>query len=154
MYLALYLLALAALALYAPESVWQPGTREFFVILGALGVWRYSWSAVHIVRSLIYRHRDFPVLRREVEQLGDEALPSHVYILISSFRIRAEDTVRVYQAAIAEAARYGHPATIVASLVELADQRVIKQLFRQMAPPPQVRLMFVRRPAFEDLVAE
>ncbi len=147
MYLALYLLALAALALYAPEAVWQPGTREFFVILGALGVWRYSWSAVHIVRSLIYRHRDFPVLRREAEQLGEEALPSHVYILISSFRIRAEDTVRVYQAAIAEAARYGHPATIVASLVELADQRVIKQLFQQMAPPPQVRLMFVRRPA-------
>lgn len=147
MYLALYLLGFAALALYAPEAVWQPGTREFFVLLGALGVWRYSWSAVHIVRSLIYRRRDFPRLRREAEQLGMDAYPSHVYILISSFRIRAEDTVRVYQAAIAEAIRYGHPVTIVASLVELADQRVIKQLFQQMAPPPTVRLMFVRRPS-------
>jgi glycosyltransferase Alg8 len=147
MYLALYLLVFAALALHAPDAVWQPGTREFFVILGVLGVWRYSWSTVHLVRSLIYRHRDFPKLRREADRLGEEALPSHVYIVISSFRIRGETTVRAYQAAIAEAIRYGHPVTIVASLVELADQRLIKHLYLQMAPPPQVRLMFVRRPA-------
>jgi glycosyltransferase Alg8 len=147
MYLTLYLLAFVTLALYAPEAVWQPGTREFFVILGALGVWRYSWGAVHFVRSLVYRRRSFPRLRREADRLGEEAMPSHVYIVISSFRVRAEATARTYQAAIAEAIRYGHPVTIIASLVELADQRFIKRLFQQMAPPPQVRLMFVRRPA-------
>ena len=137
MYLTLYLLAFAALALHAPDVVWQPGAREFFVILGALGVWRYSWGAVHLVRSLIYRRRVFPRLRREADRLGEEALPSHVYIVISSFRIRAETTVRVYQAAIAEAIRYGRPVTIVASLVELADQRLIKRVFQRMAPPPR-----------------
>jgi glycosyltransferase Alg8 len=147
MSLILYLLAFAALALYAPDAVWQPGAREFFVILGAVGVWRYSWSTVHLVRSLIYRRRDFPMLRREADRLGEEALPSHVYILISSFRIRAETTVRAYQAAIGEAIRYGRPVTIVASLVELADQRLIKHVFQRMGPPPEVRLMFVRRPA-------
>ena len=55
--------------------------------------------------------------------------------------------MRVYQAAIAEAIRYGRPVTIVASLVELADQRLIKHVFQRMAPPPEVRLMLVRRPA-------
>jgi mannuronan synthase len=147
MYLILYLLAFAALALHAPEAVWQPGSREFFVILGALGVWRYSWGAVHFVRSLIYRHSHFPKLRQAADALGEQALPSHVYILISSFRVRAEATARVYQAAIAEAIRYGHSVTIVASIVELADQRLIKHVFHQMAPPPQVRLMLVRREA-------
>ena len=67
--------------------------------------------------------------------------------MISSFRVRAETTARVYQAAIAEAIRYGHPVTIVASIVELADQRLVKHVFLQMAPPPQVRLMLVRRAA-------
>jgi hypothetical protein len=38
MYLTVYLLAFAAFALHAPDAVWQPGSREFFVILGALGV--------------------------------------------------------------------------------------------------------------------
>jgi glycosyltransferase Alg8 len=147
MYLTLYLLAFAALALHAPEAVWQPGSREFFVILGALGVWRYSWGAVHFVRSLIYRHRHFPKLRQAADAFGEQALPSHVYIVISSFRVRAETTVRVYQAAIAEAIRYGHPVTIVSSIVESADQRLVKHVFLQMAPPPQVRLMLVRRAA-------
>ncbi len=147
MYLAVYLLAFAAFALHAPDAVWQPGTREFFVILGALGVWRYSWGAVHFVRSLIYRHHHFPRLRQQADRLGEAALPSQVYILISSFRIRAETTARVYQSAIAEAIRYGHSVTIIASVVELGDQRLIKHLFRMMAPPPTVRLMFVRRPA-------
>jgi mannuronan synthase len=147
MYLTLYLLALAALALHAPEVVWQPGSREFVVILGALGVWRYSWGAVHFVRSLIYRHGHFPKLRQQADARGEEALPSQVYILISSFRVRAETTARVYQAAIAEAIRYGRPTTIVASVVELADQRLVKHIFHQMAPPPHVRLMLVRREA-------
>jgi glycosyltransferase Alg8 len=147
MYLTLYLVALAALAVHAPDVIWQPGSREFFVIIGALGVWRYSWGMVHFVRSLIYRHRRFPELRREADGLGENALPSQVYILISSFRIRAETTARVYQAAFAEAIRYGRPVMIVASIVELADQRLIKHVFQRMAPPPEVRLMFVRRPA-------
>jgi glycosyltransferase Alg8 len=147
MYLTLYLLAVAALALHAPDVVWQPGSREFFVILGTLGAWRYSWGAVHLVRALIYRHRAFPRLRRAVDGLGDDTRPSEVYIIISSYRIRAETTARAYQAAIAEAIRYRRRATIVAGIVEPADQRLIKHIFRQMTPPAEVRLVLVRRPA-------
>ena len=66
--------------------------------------------------------------------------------MITSYRIRGETTIRVYQAAIAEAIRYGRPVTIVAGIVELADQRVIKRLFQRMTPPAEVRLIFVRRP--------
>ncbi|MEM7021192.1 MAG: glycosyltransferase [Pseudomonadota bacterium] len=146
MSLILYILVFAAFAVYAPEAVWQPGTREFFIIIGALGVWRYSWGAVHLVRSAIFRWHSFPKLRRQADELDEEALPSHVFILLSSYRIQAETTARVYQAAITEAIRYGRPTTIVASIAEMADQRLIKAVFRQLAPPPDVRLMFVRRP--------
>ena len=147
MYLTLYLLALAALAVHAPDAVWQPGAREFLIILGAA-----RRLALQLGRGAFRPLADLspPVVPEAAARgrrgSGEEALPSHVYILITSFRIRAETTVRVYQAAIAEAIRYGRPVTIVASIVELADQRVIKQLFQRMAPPPEVRLIFVRRP--------
>ena len=146
MYLAFYLLALAALAIWAPAVVWQPGAREFVIILGLLGTWRYSWSAVHLVRALIYRRWVFPAWRRAAEESGAAGLPSQVYIVITSYRIRGETTARVYQAAIAEAIRYGRPATIIAGIVEMGDQRLIKQLFQRVSPPAEVRLMFVRRP--------
>jgi glycosyltransferase Alg8 len=145
-YLTLYLLALAALALHVPDVVWQPGTREFVIILGTFGAWRYGWGAVHLARALVYRHLVFPAWRRAAGRHGEANGPSGVYLVITSYRIRAETTARVYQAAIDEAVRYGRPATIVAGIVEFGDQRLIKRVFERMAPPPEVRLMFVRRP--------
>ena len=146
MQLSLYLLALAALAIQAPAAVWQPGTREFVIILGVLGAWRYSWGAVHLIRALIYRHRVFPAWRRAASDSGAAGLASEVFIVITSFRIQSETTARVYQAAITEAIRYGRPATIVAAIVEQGDQRLIKRLFQNLQPPAEVRLMLVRRP--------
>ena len=140
------LLALAALALHAPAAVWQPGSREFVVILGLFGAWRYAWGAVHLARALIYRHLVFPDWRSAAERQGATALASQVYIVITSYRIRSETTIRVHQAALAEALRYGRRVTLVAAIVELADQRAIKRLFLRMSPPAELRLIFVRRP--------
>ena len=99
----------------APAAVWQPGAREFVVILGLFGAWRYGWGAVHLARALIYRHLVFPEWRRAADRRGAAALASQVYIVITSYRIRGETTIRVYQAAIAEAMRYGRPVTIIAA---------------------------------------
>ena len=144
MWLSLYILALAALAVHAPDMLWQPQVRDFVIVLAVLGAWRYGWGAVHLIRGLWYRHVVFPRWRRAADRSG--AAASHVYILIATSRVDGETTARVYQAAIAEAIRYARPATIVAGVGELADQRWIKRAFLQMKPPAKVRLAFVRRP--------
>lgn len=151
MFLILYLVALVALLVHAPAAIWQPGTREFVFILGWIGIWRYSWGALHLVRSLWYRLRVFPRWRRTVDRVeaaGDEvALELRVpelFIVITSFRIPVETTISAFSAAIGAAVRYGGQVTIVASIVEMADQRLIKDLFRRLAPPEQVRLVVVR----------
>lgn len=149
MYLTLYLLALAALAANAPAVLWTPGATSFIVIIGWIGIWRYSWGAVHFLRSLWYRQVAFPRRRRwlgEIEAATDGAedlLPPEVFIVVTSFRIPAETTATVFTAAIREAATYPGRTTIVASLVEMADQRLVKDLFRRLAPPPQVRLVCI-----------
>lgn len=88
----------------------------------------------------------FPRWRRAADRLGEAGAASQVYILIATYRIHAETTARVYQAAIAEAIRYGRPVTIVAAIVEVGDQRLIKRVFQQIGPPAAVRLAFTRRP--------
>jgi glycosyltransferase Alg8 len=152
MLLGLYVLAFLALAVYAPAAVWQPGTREFFIILGAVGAWRYSWGGVHLVRSLLYRKLVFPRWRRGIARLA--AAPAtaaalrapEVYCVVTSYRIHAETTVAVYRTLIEELRRYGQPATVVATIVELADQRLIKRLFHRLAPSGEIRLVLVRLP--------
>jgi mannuronan synthase len=147
MSLALYLLVLVALAAPVPATVWPPDTGAFVILLGLLDAWHYGWGAAHLIRALLYRRQVFPGWRRAAEQIGARGLASEVYVVVTSHRIRSETTARVYQAAIAEAIRHGRPVTLVAALVELGDQRLIKRLFQLASPPVAVRLVFVRRPA-------
>ncbi len=89
----------------------------------------------------------------EAQETGAETIPEaaagapELYILVTSFRLRAEITAVVFKAAIAEACRYPGRVTLVAALVEMADQRFIKHIFYKMAPPDRVRLVLVRTPS-------
>ncbi len=114
MFLGLYILALTALAVHAPASLWSPGTGAFIFVLGWIGVWRWSWGALHLCRSLWYRRRVFPRWRAQAEALAEpetagELLASEVFIVVTSYRIPAETTLAAFTAAIEEAARYPKP---------------------------------------------
>ncbi|MCB1968998.1 MAG: glycosyltransferase [Geminicoccaceae bacterium] len=153
MYLALYILLLAAVLLHAPPELLDPHAREFVFIIGIVGIWRYSWGFVHFLRALIYKNISFPRWRRYADRLlcasdEGEVDPAELYpeafIVITAFRIRTETVVAVLRAALLEARDYPRPVTIVASVVEMADERLAKQFFREMQPPSHVRLAIVR----------
>ncbi len=164
MLLTLYILALAAVLLHAPAQLLDPANRPFFVVIGVIGVWRYSWAIVHFLRAQYYKRSVFPRLRQRADRLGivaedpatataDAAAAAvsrkpELYILITSFRLRAEITAEVFRAAFAEACGYGGKVTVVAALVEMADQRFVKHIFYKMAPPDRVRLTLVRTPSY------
>jgi len=150
MYLTLYVLLIVAMAVNAPPALFVPGAREFVLIIGIVGVWRYSWGIVHFVRSLIYRGVVFPRYRRRLNRLlasADDAAGAvrpEVYLVFTAYRIPIETLTAVFRAAIEEAVRYEAPVTIVASIVETADMRLVKQLFDKLAPPGQIRLIISR----------
>ena len=67
LFLTLYVLVLAALAVFAPSGVWRPETGAFLFVLGWIGVWRWSWGAIHLVRSIWYRAVVFPRWRAQAD---------------------------------------------------------------------------------------
>jgi glycosyltransferase Alg8 len=143
---AVYTLCLIAAAALLQNASIVPISAQLAAIIGILAVWRYSWGLVHFFRSLIYRRIAFPDLRKLTDAGGEGLMPPHIYLLLTSFRINAETSLRVYGAAIREATACGIPATIVASIVEAADEQLIQELFLQADPPEHVRLQFVRIP--------
>lgn len=143
---ALYTLALLVAVYALPTDFLDTGSRPYLIGLGSLAVWRYSWGGVHFARSLIYRKLVFPKLRAQAEAYAGELAPPHIYLLVTSFRIHAETTLDVFRSTIREAIASGIPATIVASIVELGDEFLIKEIFRMENPPEQVKLQFVRIP--------
>lgn len=140
----LYIIGLSAFALAVPRSLWDPEAATFILIIGVLAIWRYSWAVLNWVRFLIFQHLVFPRWRKAANALGEEGLPSHIYLLVTSFRIGAETTRRVYGSVIEEAIHYNRPTTIIASIVERADQAIIKELFALYNPPEHIKLIFVR----------
>lgn len=149
--LALYLLALATLVVHAPPDIWDPEARAFLLLVGWIAIWRYGWGAVHLIRSLLYRGIVFKRWRVRLDRLraadpdaGKALLAPELFLVVTTYRVRSEITMAAFEAAIAEARRYPGPATVVASIVEMADQRLIKELFQLRVTEPQVRLVLVR----------
>ena len=129
-----------------PDAALDPASRQFIFVVGGLAIWRYSWGLTHFIRSVIYRKITFPRLRRAVAAREEELLPPHVYLLITAFRIDAVTTAAVVHAAVREGINCGVPTTIVASIVELSDEFLFKQIFASYDPPSHVTLQIVRIP--------
>lgn len=143
---AAYTLLLVAVVAMLPPMALDPESKMFIFVIGGLAMWRYSWGLVHYVRHLIYRFSVFPRMRKKAEASGDTFMPPHVYLLVTSFRIETETTVKVFEATIREAISCGIPTTIVASIVEKADEFLIRTMFRDANPPESVKLDIVRIP--------
>ncbi|WP_437884143.1 mannuronan synthase [Pseudomonas sp. LRF_L74] len=142
----LYLSLLMLLAMALPKTVFNPDSKDFILLIGLVGIWRYSMGALHFLRGCLFLYVVFPYYRRQIRKLGKHAAPSHVYLMVTSFRIEALTTAQVYQSVIREAIDCGYPTTVVCSIVEYSDELLIKNLWDRMTPPEHVKLDFVRIP--------
>ncbi|MGV6802541.1 MAG: glycosyltransferase [bacterium] len=140
-----YILSVIAFASLLPKEIFAGDSGRVLLFLGFLGTWRYGWGLMHFVRAHIYIHRVYPKLRDAANKVAIKQTPPHAYLMVTSFRIDSDTTRRVYDSTIRAALRSPGGATIVASIVEMGDQRLIKKRFDQLAGEnSSVRLIFVR----------
>ncbi|GLO13215.1 glycosyl transferase [Pseudomonas putida] len=140
----LYMSLLMLIALALPADIFDSQSKHFIFLVGAVGIWRYSMGATHFIRGMIFLYIVYPYLRRKVQKMGDATAPSHVYLMVTSFRIEALTTAQVYSSVIREAINCGFPTTVVCSLVEMSDELLVKSLWAKYNPPAHVKLDIVR----------
>ncbi|WP_262523309.1 glycosyltransferase family 2 protein [Agrobacterium tumefaciens] len=145
----LFVLALASLIVVVPEGVLFGANTGLLFGLGALAVWRYFWGILHFVRSNIYRSVVFPKMRlradRHLLQSAENGQAPHAYLIVTSFRIDGDTTAEVYRAAFRAALSSRGGATVVASIVEMSDQRLIRSMHRLICgEKTSVRLVITR----------
>ncbi|AYC31877.1 glycosyltransferase family 2 protein [Pseudomonas cavernae] len=140
----LYLSLLMVIALALPQTLFDPLSKDFLLLIGAVSIWRYSMGVMHFMRGLLFLYIVYPHYRRQAHRLGEAAAPPHVCLLVTSFRIDALTTAMVYRSVIEEAIACGYPTTVVCSIVELSDEQLVKSLWAKYNPPARVKLNFVR----------
>lgn len=138
----LYIATCFALALSVYDSSFA-AADEAIIILGLIGLWRYSWAALNFVRATIFVRWLYPRRRaRAMAAYAERSVPAHAYFMVTTFKINPGVTARVYRS-IFEAARQSRGgATIVASVVDGADARLLNDLFEAgRSKMPHVRFI-------------
>ncbi|MDF2982645.1 MAG: alg8-2 [Devosia sp.] len=128
---AIYVLSAAAIASAVPASAFSGGAGVFLT-LGVIGLWRYSWALVNFVRAHLYIRVFYPRRRAAAEALYATRRPAHAFFLATSYKIDAAITSRVYRSIFAAARRSPGGSTVVASVVDLADERLIRAVAAQV----------------------
>ncbi|WP_134494602.1 glycosyltransferase [Microvirga pakistanensis] len=122
----IHALTLALLVILASPTSALSANSGALIVVGALGLWRWSWAGMHLVRAVIYERMVFPRIRRRA---SNAPLPSHLFIIVTSYRIQPEVTYTVYQRLIEELEAVHVPATIVSCFTDPADIKLVGRLF-------------------------
>lgn len=127
-----YLATIVLLTMAVPGHVTTAvqGAANTIFILGFLGTWRYGWAAINFARAAIYLWIVYPRRKARAWALFEErGTPSHAYFLVTTYMVAPQDTLDCYRALFRAAAQARDGATIVASVVDGADERLIRTLF-------------------------
>lgn len=127
----IYILSVAAVASAVPASAFSGGAGVFLT-LGVIGLWRYSWAFVNFVRAHLYIRFAYPRRRAAAEALYNQRRPAHAFFLATSYKIEAAITARVYRSIFQAARRSPGGSTVVASVVDVADERLIRAVATQV----------------------
>ena len=99
-------------------------------VLGFLGTWRYSWAVINFTRAAIYVRLVYPRRKRlAFARFAAAGIPAHAWFLVTTYMVDTPSTIACYRALVAAAARAKDGATIVASVVDGADERLIRTMF-------------------------
>lgn len=127
-----YLSVIVLLASLVPPGLLGE-TKQAVFIIGVLGMWRYSWAAVNFTRAVIFRSVVYPKRKaRAHAAYAAQTQRAHAFFLTTSYKIDTEVTIPVYRSVFLAAANSENGATIVSSVVDGADVRLIQQIYASM----------------------
>lgn len=129
-----------------PNSIWDVQVREFVLVIGVLGIWRYAWWFNHWVRALYYEKFAYPKKRDAAAKLWASGWrPKHIHVQMTTFREHREISEAVIRALCNEFREAGVPATIWLGSSELEDELKIERHLKLVAGDLDVTLRIVRQ---------
>lgn len=129
----IYLLSMTILALSVPHPT-VSAVSGTLITVGLIGAWRYAWAGINLARAAYFLNYAYPRRRRlAAEAYAARGLKDHAYFLVTTYKIAPEISTRVYRSIFEAAYNAAGGATIVASIVDEADARLIRRVMESVA---------------------
>jgi glycosyltransferase Alg8 len=108
-----YILALLTGILLIPNRIWDEHTVKVALVIGVIGIWRYSWWMVNLGRAIYFGNVMYPKMRAKADKLWQTGWrPNHLHILMVTFNERPEITEQYLSSLLSEVEREKVPATL------------------------------------------
>lgn len=126
--LCLYASLLFIAVVNLPQSVWTHiETRQAMIGIGIIGIWRYGWWFIHLIRSLIYGKIVFPKRRLKADQLWNSGWrPKRIFFMMTTFHEERTTTEKVLETVITECNEIAIPAKFFIGTGSEYDEEIIK----------------------------
>jgi len=130
-----YFSVIALLGLTVPAAfLGDPSAAQHaIIVVGTLGVWRYTWALVNFSRAIIFKKFAYPRWKAKAfKAYAASGVRSHAFFMLTSYMVDQDTTLMVYRRLFRAAARAPAGATIVSSVVDGADERLIREIYNSM----------------------
>jgi glycosyltransferase Alg8 len=113
------------------------GAKGTILVIGALGAWRYSWAMLNFGRAAYFKLKVYPRRKaRRQAQFEASTARRHCYFMVTTYMVDQDVTLPVYRSIFKAAMAARDGATIVASVVDGMDERLIWDIYRAMNVDP------------------
>jgi len=134
------------LVINVPNIMWDPVLLQVTIVVGTIGIWRYSWWFIHMVRAEIYARIRYPKIRYQADKVWHEGWrPPHIHFLMTTFLERRDTTELVLNSILREIRETKLPATIWLGSGDSYDEDIMMQYLRQYGRDLPVELIFIRQ---------
>jgi len=144
--LAIYISLCVLAVIWLPNKIWDPELKTITITLGTLGIWRYSWWLVHVLRAEFYVRKRFPKIRASADKVWrDGWRPRHMHFMMTTFRERRDTTELVIQSICREVEKSGVATTLWLGSGDSFDEDIIMTYLRQHAQHLPLELVIIRQ---------
>ncbi|MEY8248170.1 MAG: glycosyltransferase [Bermanella sp.] len=142
----IYLGLCYVLALNTPDVIWDPELMRVTLVLGGIGIWRFSWWFVHLLRAELYGHIRYPLIRAQADEAWEKGWrPTHMHYLITTFHERRDTTELVLKSILQEARDTQLATTIWLGSGDKYDEDIMSQYLKLHGQDLNIELIIVRQ---------
>ncbi len=143
--LLIYLSCLYLLIHFMSEESNDLFQHRLIVLFATIGLWRYSWWFLNLIRALIYEFVTFPKLRKQANALYKSGWkPPHIYFVIASYKEQKETTEALLECILRECRSLAVPATLYLS-ADPQDERIVRDYVQQHVGNTAFQVIAIRQ---------
>lgn len=129
----IFVMAWVCALLMLPNTIFDPVTKNVALLIGTIGIWRYGWWFVNLMRSIYFGKIKFPQMRANADKIWEDGWrPNHVHILMTTYYEHQEITEKYLECIVKELQRDNLTATLWVGYGAMYDKEVISKFFQSI----------------------